>query len=223
MHLSVILSARSIFVNFSNKSQTSNLLSQPTLYMAKWSLYWLLVPLAKQNKRKHCTWQNIQLVPLICYISPHCQCSNIFENYKSMNKWDLTNSNDNKIHARKGKRLVEFNAKYSSNLAENIRKAMGWDDYKKNNWHLIRLIHSSLDRAESIGVISPSLPKFSWPGIYWQELFGQSGWRHELVSNYVKRKMLFDWLTSNVYEENGKELLHFSATLFRLHCFCVSI
>ena len=28
-----------------------------------------------------------------------------------MNKGDLANDNDNKAHARKGKRLVEFNAK----------------------------------------------------------------------------------------------------------------
>ena len=28
-----------------------------------------------------------------------------------MNKGDLTNDNDNKAHARKGKRLVEINAK----------------------------------------------------------------------------------------------------------------
>ena len=37
-----------------------------------------------------------------------------------MNKGGLTNNNDNKAHARKGKVLVEFNAKkYFSNLAEN--------------------------------------------------------------------------------------------------------
>ena len=28
-----------------------------------------------------------------------------------MNKGDLTNNNDNKVHARKGKSLIEFNAK----------------------------------------------------------------------------------------------------------------
>ena len=28
-----------------------------------------------------------------------------------MNKGDLTNNNDNKVHARKGKSLMEFNAK----------------------------------------------------------------------------------------------------------------
>ena len=39
-----------------------------------------------------------------------------------MNKGNLTNDNDNRAHARKGKRLVEFNAKkYSSNLAENSK------------------------------------------------------------------------------------------------------
>ena len=39
-----------------------------------------------------------------------------------MNKGDLTNDNDNKAHARKGKSLVEFNAKkYFSNLAENSK------------------------------------------------------------------------------------------------------
>ena len=37
-----------------------------------------------------------------------------------MNRGDLTN-NDNKAHARKGKSLVEFNAKYFSNLAENSK------------------------------------------------------------------------------------------------------
>ena len=37
-----------------------------------------------------------------------------------MNKADLTNDNDNKAHARKGRSLVEFSAeKYFSNLAEN--------------------------------------------------------------------------------------------------------
>ena len=51
-----------------------------------------------------------------CYISPHRQYSNIFVNYKSMNKGDLTNSNDNKAHARKGKSLVEFNPNYFSTL-----------------------------------------------------------------------------------------------------------
>ena len=38
-----------------------------------------------------------------------------------MNKGDLTNSNDNKAHARKDKSLVEFNANYFSNLAENFK------------------------------------------------------------------------------------------------------
>ena len=38
-----------------------------------------------------------------------------------MNKGDLTNSNDNKAHARKDKSLVEFNANYFSNLAENSK------------------------------------------------------------------------------------------------------
>ena len=38
-----------------------------------------------------------------------------------MNKGDLTNNNDNKACARKGKGLVEFNAKYLSNLAENSK------------------------------------------------------------------------------------------------------
>ena len=39
-----------------------------------------------------------------------------------MNKGDLTNGNDNKAHARKGKSLVEFNAKkYFSNLKENLK------------------------------------------------------------------------------------------------------
>ena len=38
-----------------------------------------------------------------------------------MNKGDLTNSNDNKAHAGKGKSLVEFNANYFSNLAENSK------------------------------------------------------------------------------------------------------
>ena len=56
-----------------------------------------------------------------CYISPQRQYSSIFVNYKSMNKGDLTNSNDNKAHARKGKSLVEFNANYFSNLAENSK------------------------------------------------------------------------------------------------------
>ena len=56
-----------------------------------------------------------------CYISPHRQNLNIFVNYKSMNKGDLTNSNDNKAHERKGKSLVEFNANYVSNLAKNSK------------------------------------------------------------------------------------------------------
>ena len=39
-----------------------------------------------------------------------------------MNKGDLTNINDNKVHARKGKSLIEFNAKKSfSNLTENSK------------------------------------------------------------------------------------------------------
>ena len=39
-----------------------------------------------------------------------------------MNKGDLTDDNDNRAHARKGKSLVEFNAKkYFSNLAENSK------------------------------------------------------------------------------------------------------
>ena len=39
-----------------------------------------------------------------------------------MNKGDLTNNNDNKGHARKGKSLIEFNAKkYFSNLIENSK------------------------------------------------------------------------------------------------------
>ena len=38
-----------------------------------------------------------------------------------MSKGDLTNSNDNKAHAKKAKSLVEFNVKYSSNLAENSK------------------------------------------------------------------------------------------------------
>ena len=39
-----------------------------------------------------------------------------------MNKGDLTNDNDNKAHARKGKSLAEFSAKkYYSNLAENSK------------------------------------------------------------------------------------------------------
>ena len=39
-----------------------------------------------------------------------------------MNKGDLTNDKDNKAHARKGRSLVEFNAKeYFSNLAENSK------------------------------------------------------------------------------------------------------
>ena len=39
-----------------------------------------------------------------------------------MNKGDSTNDNDNKAHVRKGKSLVEFNAKkYFSNLAENSK------------------------------------------------------------------------------------------------------
>ena len=39
-----------------------------------------------------------------------------------MNKGDSTNDDDNKAHARKGKSLVEFNAKkYFSNLAENSK------------------------------------------------------------------------------------------------------
>ena len=39
-----------------------------------------------------------------------------------MNKGDLTNDNDNKAHARKGKSLVEFSAKtYFSNLAANSK------------------------------------------------------------------------------------------------------
>ena len=38
-----------------------------------------------------------------------------------MNKGDLTNNNDNKARARKGKSLAEFNAKYLSNLAENSK------------------------------------------------------------------------------------------------------
>ena len=38
-----------------------------------------------------------------------------------MNKEDI-NDNDDKAHARKGKSLVEFNAKkYFSNLAENLK------------------------------------------------------------------------------------------------------
>ena len=39
-----------------------------------------------------------------------------------MNKGDLTNNNDNKVQARKGKSLIEFNAKkYVSNLTENSK------------------------------------------------------------------------------------------------------
>ena len=38
-----------------------------------------------------------------CFISPHRQYSNIFVNYKSMNKGDLTNSNDNKAYEGKVK------------------------------------------------------------------------------------------------------------------------
>ena len=39
-----------------------------------------------------------------------------------MNKGDLTNNNDNKAQARKGKSMVEFNSKkYFSNLAENSK------------------------------------------------------------------------------------------------------
>ena len=56
-----------------------------------------------------------------CHILPHRQYSDIFVYYKSMNKGDLTNSNDNKAHARKGKSLVEFNTNYFSNLAENLK------------------------------------------------------------------------------------------------------
>ena len=39
-----------------------------------------------------------------------------------MNQVDLTNDNDNKAHARKGKSLVEFSAKkYFSNLTEDSK------------------------------------------------------------------------------------------------------
>ena len=39
-----------------------------------------------------------------------------------MNKGDLTNDNDNKARARKGKSLVEFSAKkYFSNLTEDSK------------------------------------------------------------------------------------------------------
>ena len=39
-----------------------------------------------------------------------------------MNKGDLTNNNDNEVHARKDKSLIEFNVKkYFSNLAENSK------------------------------------------------------------------------------------------------------
>ena len=51
-------------------------------------------------KEKHMPYN---LSHQFCYISPHRQYSNIFVNYKSMNKGDLTNSNDNKAHARKVK------------------------------------------------------------------------------------------------------------------------
>ena len=36
-----------------------------------------------------------------------------------MNKGDLTNNNDNKVHARKGKNLIEFNAK---NIVQILQK-----------------------------------------------------------------------------------------------------
>ena len=38
-----------------------------------------------------------------------------------MNKGDLTSSNDNKAPTRKGKSLLEVNAYYFSNLAENSK------------------------------------------------------------------------------------------------------
>ena len=37
-----------------------------------------------------------------------------------MNKGDLTNNNDNKVHARKGKSLIEFNAK--KNMFQILQK-----------------------------------------------------------------------------------------------------
>ena len=41
-----------------------------------------------------------------------------------MNKGDLTNNNDNKTHARKGKHLVEFNAKNISQILQKIQNLL---------------------------------------------------------------------------------------------------
>ena len=65
-----------------------------------------------------------------CYISPHRQYSNIFVNYKSVNKGDLTNGNDNKAHARKAKSLVEFIADYFSNITEDSKFTFYYQKYK---------------------------------------------------------------------------------------------
>ena len=75
------------FRRFFKKSQTRNLPSQSILNMAKGSLYQLLVPLAKQNERKHLCYNSPHR---FCYISPHRQYLNIFVDYKQMNKGDLT-------------------------------------------------------------------------------------------------------------------------------------
>ena len=41
-----------------------------------------------------------------------------------MNKGDLTNNNDNKTHGRKGKHLVEFNAKNISQILQKIQNLL---------------------------------------------------------------------------------------------------
>ena len=109
------------FHNSFQKMQTSNLPSKSILYMAKGSLYWLFVPLTKQNERKHLCHNSPDR---FSYIWPHRQYTNIFVNYKWITKDTLqtvsTSQTDKKAHARKSTILVAFSAKnIPSNLAEN--------------------------------------------------------------------------------------------------------
>ena len=41
-----------------------------------------------------------------------------------MNKGDLTNNIDNKVHARKGKSLIEFNAKKKFQILQKIQNLL---------------------------------------------------------------------------------------------------
>ena len=41
-----------------------------------------------------------------------------------MNNGDLTNNNDNKVHARKGKSFIEFNAKNMFQILQKIQNLL---------------------------------------------------------------------------------------------------